>query len=71
MNELRIILVSRKTIPFDSASTQAQSGMPIFPCCIPTTAKSHAGYGQPVYAQASLAKAIFEFVTLKEDTAGF
>jgi hypothetical protein len=51
-----------------SASTQVQSGMPIFPCCIPMTAKSHAEYGQSVYKRAPLEKAVSESVTLKEVT---
>ena len=45
--------------------------MPIFPCSIPMTARSHAGYGQSVYKRAPLEKAVPESVTLKEDTAGF
>ena len=37
MNEPRITLVRRKPIPFDSASTQVQRGIPIFPYSIPMT----------------------------------
>jgi len=39
-------------------------------CCIPTTRKNHANPGQPVCARASSLSRVFEFVTLKEATAG-
>jgi hypothetical protein len=68
---LGISLACRKTIPLDSASTQARSGMHICSCYIPMTAKSHAGHGQSVCAPAPPVKTVFEFVTLKENTDGF
>src|ERR1700754_2361673 len=70
MNEVRIILVSRKTILSDSASIMAQSGIPISLSYILTTAKRHVESGQPFYAPAALVTSVFEFVTLKEGTAG-
>src|SRR5712671_3941676 len=70
MNELRITLVFRKIIPYVSASTLVHSGTPISRCCIPTTRKNPANPGRPVCARASSLKKIFEFVTLKEATAG-
>src|SRR6266496_4777154 len=70
MIELRITLVCRTTILSVSESTLALRGIPIFPCCIRTTTKNRGGSGQPVCARVSPVKSVFEFVTLKEDTAG-
>src|SRR6266542_1700049 len=70
MNEVRITLVSRKTILSGTASILAQSGIPISVCYILTTTKRHVESGQPVYAPASRLRSVFEFVTLKEGTAG-
>src|SRR6266568_6801373 len=70
MNEVRITLVCRKTILSGLASILAQIGIPIYPFYIPTTTKRHVESGQPVCARVSPPKSVFEFVTLKEDTAG-
>src|SRR5258705_10660158 len=70
MNEVRITLVSRKTILSGSASILAQSGIPISLCYIPTTTKRHVESGQPVYAPAARVRSVFGFVALKEGTAG-
>src|SRR5258708_5075930 len=70
MNEVRITLVSRKTILSGSASILTQSGIPIFLCYILTTTKRHVGFGPPVYAPAVRVRSVFEFVTLKEGTGG-
>jgi hypothetical protein len=53
MNEVRITLVSRKTILSGTASILAQSGIPISLCYILTTTKRHVESGQPVYALAA------------------
>src|SRR5882724_9341275 len=71
MNEVRITFASRKTILFGSGSTLAQRGILISPFYIRTTMKRHVGSGQPVYAPAAPARSVFEFVTPREDTAGF
>src|SRR5689334_21807509 len=71
MNEVRITLVSRKTILSGTASILAQSGIPISLCYILTTTKRHVESGQPVYARAARVRSVFEFVTLKEGTSGF
>src|SRR6266496_634894 len=71
MNDVQITLVSRKTILSVSVLTWAQSGIPTFTLCIPTTTMSHVGPGQPVYARVALATLAFAFVMLREDTAGF
>ena len=47
MNEVRITLVSRKTILSGTASILAQSGIPISLCYILTTTKRHVESGQP------------------------
>src|SRR5258705_2664134 len=70
MNEVRITLVSRKTILSGTASILAQSGIPLSLCYILTTTKRHVESGQPVYAPAARVRSVFEFVTLKEGTAG-
>src|SRR5262249_20060824 len=71
MNEVRIILVSRKTILSGSASILAQSGIPISPFYIRTTTKRQKGSGPPVYVRAAPARRLFASVTLKEGTGGF
>src|SRR3954467_1348703 len=70
MNEVRITLVSRKTILSGTASILAQSGIPIPLCYILTTTKRHVESGQPCYALVARVTSVFEFVTLKEGTAG-
>src|SRR5258708_14906653 len=70
MNEVRITLVSRKTILSGTASILAQSGIPISFCYILTTTKRHVESGQPVCAPAAQVTSVFEFVMLKEGTAG-
>src|SRR6266498_1478255 len=70
MNEVRITLVCRKTILSGTASILALSGIPISFCYILTTTKRHVEFGQPVYARAGRARSVFEFVMLKEGTAG-
>src|SRR4029077_3205001 len=70
MNEVRITLVSRKTILSGTAPILAQSGIPIFLCYTLTTTKRHVESGQPCYAPAALVTSVFAFVTLKEGTAG-
>src|SRR6266542_1990963 len=70
MNEVRITLVSRKTILSGLASILAQSGIPISLCYILTTTKRHVESGQPVYAPAARVRSVFEFLTLKEAPAG-
>src|SRR6266704_4294516 len=70
MNEVRIILVCRKTILSGLASILAQIGIPIYPFYILTTTKRHVESGQPVYAPAARVRSVFEFVALKEGTAG-
>src|SRR6266404_1235843 len=70
MNEVRITLVCRKTILSGLASILAQSGIPISLCYILTTTKRHVESGQPVYAPAARVTSAFEFVMLKEGTAG-
>src|SRR6266404_8988144 len=70
MNEVRITLVSRKTILSGTASILAHSGMLIFRCYILMTTKRHVESGQPVYAQAVRVRSVFEFATLKEGIAG-
>src|SRR5258707_10013200 len=71
MNEVRITLASRKTILFGSGSTLAQRVILISPFYIRTTMKRHVESGQSVYAPAAPARSVFEFVTPREDTAGF
>src|SRR5258705_3468269 len=70
MNEVRIILVCRKTILSGTASILVQSGIPISLSYILTTTKKHAETGQPVYAPAPRVMSVFGFVTLKEATVG-
>src|SRR5712691_7712427 len=70
MNEVQITLVSQKTILSGTASILAQSGIPIYPFYILTTTKKHVESGQPVCAPAARVRSVFEFVTLKEGTAG-
>ena len=70
MNEVRITLVSRKTILSGAASILAQSGIPISLCYILTTTKRHVESGRLFYAPAARVMSVFEFVTLKEGTAG-
>src|SRR5258705_7729118 len=70
MNEVRITLVSRKTILSGLASILAQIGIPTSLCYILTTTKRHVESGQPVYAPAARVTSVFEFVMLKEGTAG-
>src|SRR6266403_5351466 len=70
MNEVRITLVSRKTILSGTASILAQIGISISLCYILTTTKRHVESGQPVYAPGARVRSVFEFVTLKEGTAG-
>jgi hypothetical protein len=41
------------------------------PCCIRTTTKKHEEFGQPVFEPAVPVRSVFEFVALKEGTAGF
>ena len=53
MNEVRITLVSRKTILSGTASILAQSGIPISLYYIQTTTKRHVEFGQTVYAPAA------------------
>jgi len=60
----------RKIIRYVWASTLARSGTPISRCCIRTIKKSHANPGQAVCARRSSLRRAFEFVTLKEATAG-
>src|SRR5262245_51035172 len=71
MNEVRITLVSRKTILSGTVSILGQNGILTSNFYIRTTNKNHAELGQPVYARAARVKSVFEFVTLKESTAGF
>src|SRR5258705_5570459 len=71
MNDLRTILVCRKTILCGPALPQAQRGIPICILCMPTSTRRHAKSGQRVCAWVAQATLDFEFVTLKEDTAGF
>ena len=70
MNEVRITSVSRKTILSGAASILAQSGIPISLCYILTTTKRHVESGRLFYAPAARVMSVFEFVTLKEGTAG-
>src|SRR6185369_13962334 len=70
MNEVRITLVSRKTILFGTASILAQTGILTSNFYILTTTKRHVESGQPVYALAARVTSVSEFVTLKEGTAG-
>src|SRR6476469_565997 len=70
MTEVRITLVSRKTILSGTASILAQSGIPISLSYILTTTKRHVEFCQPSYAPAARVTSVFEFVTLKEGTAG-
>src|SRR6185369_12941656 len=70
MNEVRITLVSRKTILSGTASILAQSGILTYHSYILTTTKRHVESGLPCYAPAARVTSVFEFVTLKEDTAG-
>jgi hypothetical protein len=53
MNEVRIILVCRKTILSGLASILAQIGIPIYPFYILTTTKRRVESGQPFYARAA------------------
>src|SRR5882724_6106033 len=70
MNELRITLVSRKTILCVLESKLALIGIPISLCYIRTTTKNHGESGQPVCARAVPVSSVFEFVTPKAGTAG-
>src|ERR1700752_2701402 len=70
MNEVRITLVSRKTILSVRESILVQSGTPISHCYILTITKRHVESGHPVYGAAPRVMSVFEFVTLKEGTAG-
>src|SRR6266446_5117906 len=70
MDEVRITLVCRKTILSGWASILAQIGIPIYPFYILTTTKRHVESGQPVCAPAARVRSVFEFVALKEGTAG-
>src|SRR5258706_13053030 len=70
MNEARITLVFRKTILSGTASILTQGGIPISLCYILTTKKRHVQPGQLGYAPDPRVMLVFEFVTLKEHTAG-
>jgi hypothetical protein len=70
MNEVRITLVSQKTIQSGTASILAQSGIPISLYYILTTRKRHVEPGQLVYAPDPRVMSVFGFVTRKAGTAG-
>jgi hypothetical protein len=70
MNEVRITLVSQKTILSGTASILVQSGIPISLCYIPTTKKRHVEPGQLVSAPDRRVMSVFEFVMLREGTVG-
>ena len=70
MNEVRITLVSRKTILSGTASILAQTGILTSNYYILMTMKRHVESGQLVYVPAARVRSVSEFVTLKEDTAG-